>query len=77
MSGEGGVGDWLGERGHDTPDMCETALLEARPLRKGNLEVMVPMRRRMEMEMENWEVEEEIVDGEYMRLGAVSWVSRF
>lgn len=77
ISGEGGVGDWLGDRGHDTPDMCEMALLEweeRRPLRKGNLEAMEVIRRRMDIEMEDRDVEE-VVEGEYMRLG-VSLVSR-
>lgn len=56
--------------------MCEMALLEDdRPLRKGNLEVIVVIRRRRDIEMEDWDVEE-IEDGEYLRLGA-SLVSRF
>ena len=79
ISGEGGVGDWLGERGHgilETWEMCEMALLEEdRPLRNGNLEVIVVIRRRRDIEMEDWDVEE-IEDGEYMRLG-VSLVSIF
>jgi hypothetical protein len=33
IAGEGGVGDWLGERGNGMLDMCEMALLkEGRPL---------------------------------------------
>ena len=28
ISGDGGVGDWLGERGHGTSERCEMALLE-------------------------------------------------
>jgi hypothetical protein len=56
--------------------MCEMALLEEDlPLRKGNLEVMVATRRRIDIEMEDWDVED-VEDGEYIRLG-VSLISRF
>jgi hypothetical protein len=76
ISGDGGVGDWLGERGHGILEMWEIALLEEdRPLRNGNLEVMVAIRRRMDIEMEDWDVED-VDDGEYIRLG-VSLISRF
>ena len=48
---------------------------ERRPLRKGNLEVILAIRWRRDIEIEDRDVEE-IVDGEYMRLG-VSLASRF
>jgi hypothetical protein len=72
MSGEGGDGERLGERGHGTLEMCLTALLEKVPLlRKWNLEAREDTRWRMETDTEDWEVEE-IVDGECLRLGAGS-----
>jgi len=75
MSGDGGDGDLLGERGHGTLEMCSTAHLErGRLLRKWNLEVKVVTLRRRDTDMENLEVEE-IVDGECLRLGVSS--SRF
>jgi hypothetical protein len=76
ISGDGGVGDWLGDRGHGTLERCEIALLEVgRPLRKCNLEARLVMRRRRDIVMEDCEVEE-MVDGECMRLG-VSLTSKF
>jgi len=76
MSGEGGDGERLGERGQGTLEMCSMALLEKVPLlRKWNLEAREDTRRRMETDMEDWEVEE-IVDGECLRLGAGS-LTRF
>ncbi len=75
MSGEGGEGDLLGERGHGTLEMCWMAFLErGRPLRKWNLEAKVDTRLRMETDMEDWVVEE-IVEVECLRLGVLSWMT--
>jgi hypothetical protein len=73
MSGEGGDGERLGERGQGTLEMCSMALLEEKVplLRKWNLEAREDTRWRMERDTEDWEVEE-IVDGECLRLGAGS-----
>ena len=75
ISGEGGVGDWLGDRGHGTLEMCEIARLEGRPLRIFSLDAKLDTRRRRDIEIVDWDVEE-IVDGECMRLG-VSLMSMF
>ncbi len=78
ISGDGGEGERLGDRDHGTLEICEMAPLEEgrpRPLRKCNMEAMVVIRRRRDIEMEDRDVEE-IVEGECMRLG-VSWTSRF
>ena len=49
---------------------------EERPLRKGNLEARVVIRRRRDVETEeDWDVED-VVDGEFMKLG-VSLTSKF
>ena len=53
MSGDGGVGDWLGDRGQGTLERCEMALLELRrPLRKCSLEARLVIRRRRDIEIE-------------------------
>ena len=76
MSGEGGDGERLGERGHGTLEMCSTAHLErGLLLRKWNLEVKVVTLRRRETEMEDLDVEE-IVEGECLRLGVSLTSSR-
>ena len=70
------VTDWLGERCHDTGDMCEKTLLELkerRPLR--NSEGILAIRWRRDVEMEDPDVEE-TMDREYIRL-VVTFVSRF
>jgi hypothetical protein len=72
MSGEGGDGERLGDWGHGTLEMCSMPLLEkAALLRKWSLEAREDTCWRMEAVMEDWEVEE-IVDGEWLRLGAGS-----
>jgi hypothetical protein len=105
ISGEGGDGDLLGERGHGIVEifsmaayrlflllvevwMAEVVVAEmevevevvrrmrGRPLkfrlpppaRKWNLETIVETRLRMDMDMEDWELEE-IVEGECWRRG--------
>ena len=77
MSGEGGDGERLGERGHGTLEMCSTAVHLERGLllRKWNLEVKVVTLRRRETEMEDLDVEE-IVEGECLRLGVSLTSSR-
>lgn len=77
MSGEGGDGDLLGERGHGTLEMCSTAVHLERGLllRKWNLEVKVVTLRRRETETEDLEVVE-IVEGECLRLGVSLTSSR-
>jgi hypothetical protein len=63
ISGDGGVGDWLGERCHGTLERCEMALLEeGRPLRKCYLKAMLVMCWHRDIEIEDWEFEE-IMDG--------------
>ncbi len=106
ISGEGGEGDLLGERGHGMVEMCSTAVyrlfllpllevwvaevvvaevevevegvrmrerplrfrLPVPPVRKWNLETIVETRLRMDMDMEDWELDE-IVEGECLRPG--------
>ena len=109
ISGEGGDGDLLGERGHGIEEMCSTAVcrfflpllevwcvaevvvtevevevdgvrirvlvrprirlrLPPPPVRKWNLETIVETRRRRDMDMDDWELDE-IVEGECLRLG--------
>lgn len=66
ISGEGGDGDMLGERGHGTREMCSMAHLDTgRPLRlrKRNLEAKEDTRWRRDIDIEDWDVKE-IVDGE-------------
>jgi len=80
ISGEGGDGDLLGERGHGTLEMCWTALFEdrVRLLRRWNLEAMVDTLLRMDIDREEREVEEIVpVDGECLRLGVWLATSRF
>jgi hypothetical protein len=56
ISGEGGVGGWLGERGYGMLDKCEIILLgEDRPLRNGHFGVVVIRWRNIETE--DWDVE--------------------
>jgi hypothetical protein len=108
ISGEGGDGDLLGERGHGIVEICSTAvyrlllrllveawvaevvvaetevevevevvrmrgrpLLKFRfppPVRKWNLETIVETRLRMDMDMDDWELDE-VVEGECLRRG--------
>ena len=105
ISGEGGDGDLLGERGHGKEEICSTAvdrlflllLVEAwvavvvvaevevevegvrmrgrplklrlpPPVRKWNLETIVETRLRMDMDMDDWELDE-AVEGECLRRG--------
>jgi hypothetical protein len=113
ISGEGGDGDLLGERGHGMVDICSTAVyrfflrllievawvaavvvvaaemeadeevvesvrMRGRPLRlrppppppvrRWNLETIVETRLRMDMDMDDWELDE-IVEGECLRRG--------
>jgi hypothetical protein len=104
ISGEGGDGDLLGERGQGMVEMCSTAvywlflpLLEVwvaevvvtevevevdgwrvrgrprsfrlpPPVRKWNLDTIVDTRLRMDMDMEDCELDE-IVEGECLRRG--------
>jgi hypothetical protein len=46
-------------------------LVDLRPLRKGSFAAKLDTRLRMNIEMEDWEVEE-IVEGECLRLGVSS-----
>ena len=107
ISGEGGDGDLLGDRGQGMEEMCSTPavyrlfllLLEVwwvaevvvmevevevegvrmrgrplrlrlppPPVRKWNLETMVETRLRMDMDREDWELDE-MVEGECLRVG--------
>lgn len=107
ISGEGGDGDLLGERGHGIVEICSTAvyrlflllLVEAwvaevvvgemevevevevvrvrgrplrfrlpPPVRDWNLETIVETRLRMEIDMDDWELDE-AVEGECLRRG--------
>jgi hypothetical protein len=104
ISGEGGDGDLLGERGHGIVEIfsmaayrdfllllvelwvaevvvaemeVEVVRMRGRPLRfrlppvrKWNLETTVETRRRMDMDMDDWELDE-AVEGECLRLGLV------
>lgn len=78
MSGEGGDGDLLGERGHGTLETCSMAyLVRGRLLRKWNLEVMAVTLRRMDTDMEDFLEVEEIVECECLRRGMSLTSSRF
>jgi hypothetical protein len=77
MSGEGGDGDLLGERGHGTLETCSKAhLLRGRLLRKWNLEVMAVRLWRRDTDMEDLEAKE-LVEGECLRVGVWLTSSRF